>query len=348
MKNKKIGIILLLVLVLSLVFTITACDGKGDIAVTSITVPSEMELLVGETEKISYNINPFKATDKTVTFKTNAPAVATVDEEGNVTAVDIGIATIKVTASNGVNADIIVTVVKNAESISIDITENKHIFKKSDKEYDVIIASEKQDIEVPFNANVLPIGASKDIIITSNSDMVQGVSGENKLIVKSPNASAKKISVAVTFTIKKRKTQNGAIQEVTDTITINVLPYHAKSHLEVDLTKAYQRREVSNDFEEATNIYSYDKGEAHFITKNLYLKTMVIKNTIQPKFKPEIEVSVKVDGVAVNEVKKYEYNNAVYIYFDVFEKGKTKNIEVTLTENVTGQEYTQNFNIKCG
>ncbi len=61
------------------------------------------ELYEGETKQLTATIQPENTTDKTVTWSSNNTAVATVDQNGLVTAMGIGTATITVTTSNGVS-----------------------------------------------------------------------------------------------------------------------------------------------------------------------------------------------------------------------------------------------------
>lgn len=72
------------------------------IDVTSIKASNNMILLtVGDRKKIDYTILPVDATDQTVSFSSIDETVATVDKEGNVTAVKAGTTYVSGTTSNG-------------------------------------------------------------------------------------------------------------------------------------------------------------------------------------------------------------------------------------------------------
>lgn len=74
----------------------------GNIAVSKVTLnTTAVTLKPGETVQLSANIVPSTATDKAVTWDSNVPAVATVDDDGLVTAVANGSATITVTTEDG-------------------------------------------------------------------------------------------------------------------------------------------------------------------------------------------------------------------------------------------------------
>ena len=78
---------------------------------------SIFELTVGQTITLSATITPDNTTDKTVTWSSSAPAVASVDSNGKVTALAAGTATIAVTTSNGLTASCTVTVVPQTGTI---------------------------------------------------------------------------------------------------------------------------------------------------------------------------------------------------------------------------------------
>ena len=71
----------------------------GRVAVTSVSLnKSSLNLTEGETATLTATVKPDNATDKSVTWSSSDTSVATVDENGNVTAVIEGFATITATA----------------------------------------------------------------------------------------------------------------------------------------------------------------------------------------------------------------------------------------------------------
>lgn len=92
------------------------CDGCGKVltvfpAEVVVTSKTEVDLKVGETSQIEASVNPEDATDKTLTYVSDNEAVATVDENGLVTAISSGVANIAIKSSKeGVEASVKVTV----------------------------------------------------------------------------------------------------------------------------------------------------------------------------------------------------------------------------------------------
>ena len=84
------------------------------IAVTSVQLsPEAAELEVGETLTLTVTVLPENATDKTVTWSTDNASVATVAEDGTVTAVAQGTATITAAAGEA-KASCVITVIPSA------------------------------------------------------------------------------------------------------------------------------------------------------------------------------------------------------------------------------------------
>ena len=105
--------------------TAIALDGSGvtasydvvvsnvaPVLVTYVGVDGRKSLMIGEVDYLAYEILPVNASNKTVTFTSSNPAVATVNQYGMVTAVGVGSAVLTATANDGsgVQASFTVTV----------------------------------------------------------------------------------------------------------------------------------------------------------------------------------------------------------------------------------------------
>lgn len=84
--------------------TIIGKDIQNEILATSISLnQSQLSLQVGNTSQLIATILPDSATNTSVTWLSNAPSVASVDENGLVTALAVGNATITATTTDGSN-----------------------------------------------------------------------------------------------------------------------------------------------------------------------------------------------------------------------------------------------------
>lgn len=81
---------------------VTLTVEKKTVPVTGVTLnPTSLSLFTGESETLTATVEPGNATNKAVTWSTSDNTVATVDENGTVTAVGAGEATITVTTEDG-------------------------------------------------------------------------------------------------------------------------------------------------------------------------------------------------------------------------------------------------------
>jgi hypothetical protein len=108
--------------------TIKSSNGKTAVATVTVVNPpvavssvklagAPISIEGGQKVKLTANVSPSNATNKTVTFKSSATSVATVDASGNVTAVKAGTATITATAHNGVKASVKLVVTPKKTSV---------------------------------------------------------------------------------------------------------------------------------------------------------------------------------------------------------------------------------------
>ena len=94
------------------------------VSVTGVKLDkSEFKLKKGESVTLTATVEPAGATNKKVSWSSNNPSVATVDEEGKVTAVSSGEAAIIVTTEDGGHtATCTVTVLKRVTGVTLDKT----------------------------------------------------------------------------------------------------------------------------------------------------------------------------------------------------------------------------------
>lgn len=88
-------------------FTVNNCSSTipnttVNVPVSSVIVtPNSKVLNIGGTVKLTATVNPGNASNKTISWSSSAPSIATVDQNGNVRALKTGSVTIKATSSNG-------------------------------------------------------------------------------------------------------------------------------------------------------------------------------------------------------------------------------------------------------
>jgi uncharacterized repeat protein (TIGR02543 family) len=97
------------------------------IQVTGVSLnTAEITLTEGETETLEATVEPGNATNQAVTWSSSDGAVATVDEEGLVTAIAVGTATITVTTVDGGKTDTCEVIVVESEPDTYTVTFKDH------------------------------------------------------------------------------------------------------------------------------------------------------------------------------------------------------------------------------
>ena len=92
---------------------VTVCVSAKEVVVKGIYLDTgSIDIFVGESKKVSATVYPADATDKTIIWTSENETIATVDADGNITAVSKGTTTITATAS-GYTAKVLVTVSKH-------------------------------------------------------------------------------------------------------------------------------------------------------------------------------------------------------------------------------------------
>ena len=138
--------------------------------VSGVTLtPSALSLKVGD-DPFTLNaiVSPDNALNRTVNWSSSAPSVAAVDENGSVTAVADGTATITVTTDDGgYTASCVVTVIQPVTGVTLAPD---------------ILSMKVGDEPAQLTANVLPAGASdKTVIWTSSAPSVAAVDDNGRV-----------------------------------------------------------------------------------------------------------------------------------------------------------------------
>ncbi len=139
---------------------------KGEIPVEGIALSHyEMFLHEGMTAEIIPIITPTNATDQSVVWSSDNEEYATVDDNGIVTAIKIGKATISATTANGLAAECVVTVLP----IMVEKITLRKLSQSEPSEEPLSLSMEKGDVE-KLKAIISPENASDKTVTWKSSD----------------------------------------------------------------------------------------------------------------------------------------------------------------------------------
>ena len=174
--------------------TVTTHDGKKtavcDVAVrqavhvTGVELDkSEIEVLIGNTEKLNATVLPGNADDKSVTWKSSDENIAAVDSEGNVTGVGVGSATVTVTTVNGAKtAECAVTVNPVAVTgVALDKTEITVEEGKVMKLVSTVLPGNATDKTVAWSTS------NPDVATVDHNGIVKGVAAGTATVTVTTN-----------------------------------------------------------------------------------------------------------------------------------------------------------------
>ena len=149
-----------------------ACDKTpSTVAVTSVSVsPSSVTLTEGESKALSATVSPSDATDKSVSWTSSAPDVASVTSSGNVTAIKAGSATITVKTTDG------------GKTATCAVTVNAKVFPVTGVTLDAKTKELVEGESFTLKATVAPDNATdKSVTWTSSAPEVATVDANGKV-----------------------------------------------------------------------------------------------------------------------------------------------------------------------
>lgn len=183
--------------------TITTTSGKtasfdmtAVLPAEKIKVPETLDIIKGQSQKITPVITPSDHND-TITFSSSNESVATVSEDGTVTAVDKGTATIKVSGTNKVYANTTVNVLVPATAVNLTkaVTDKPITINTGSS---ITLQSTTKDTTIGFN--LTPDTSTDNVTVTSSAPSIASVSeGKNgKFTVKGEAKGVATITVTAT------------------------------------------------------------------------------------------------------------------------------------------------------
>ena len=185
---------------------VAAQDGSGQYAECKVTVSAptkpvtnvslnktELELAVGDTEKLTAKVEPSDATNQKVTWESNATNVATVDNSGKVTAVSEGTATITAKAGEQ-TATCTVTVTKADVKVTQITISGKNTLNVND------VATLTADVQPgdATNKTVVWTSENPDVVKVENGKVTALMPGQAVIKATAQDGS----NVVGMFTIK--------------------------------------------------------------------------------------------------------------------------------------------------
>ena len=131
-----------------------------NVEVTGVSLDkSQVDLIIGNSGKLTATVSPSNASDKSVSWSSSNTSVISVDQSGNLSAKDIGDATITVKTANGKTAS--ATVYSDVESISLSVTNqyiSKHGGAPSSATLKVTTVPQVKDAKITWNTPSYPTG----------------------------------------------------------------------------------------------------------------------------------------------------------------------------------------------
>ena len=164
--------------------TATAANGLSDSCSVTVADPDipvadisldrhELNMLTGGTDTLVATVSPDNATDKSVSWASSDPGVVSVDQEGNLSALKPGNATITATAANGLSDSCSVTVADPDIPVA-DISLDRHELNLLTGGTDTLIAT------------ITPDDATEEILWTSSDESIVTVDQNGNLKAVAP------------------------------------------------------------------------------------------------------------------------------------------------------------------
>ncbi|MCR5206298.1 MAG: Ig-like domain-containing protein [Lachnospiraceae bacterium] len=189
--------------------------GTG-VAVTGVSVsPATLSLTKGTSGKLTATVSPENASVKTVNWSSSNESVATVDNSGNVTAVNAGTATITATTTNGNKTATATITVTAPEETNVSVTG----VTISPKTLSMVIGSSSD-----LTATVSPENASNKAVILSSSDT--GVATVNNGRVTAVSAGTATITAT---TVDGAKTDTCAVTVTASAVAVTGVTANPKT-----------------------------------------------------------------------------------------------------------------------
>ena len=302
-------------------FTIKAAD----IAVTSLKLnKTSASINVGSTLQLSTTISPSNATNKTLTYSSSNTAIATVDNNGKVTAKKAGTVTITVKSNNNKTATCSITV----KALDIAITSLK--LNKTSATISVGSSLQLSTTITPSNATnkTLTYSSSNTSIATvdKNGKVTAKKAGSATITVKSNNGKTATCKITVqnvnVTSLKFNKTSASINVGSTLQLSTTIFPSNATNK-----TLTYSSSNTSIATVDANGKVTAKKAGTVTITvKSHNNKTATCKITVN---------NVNATSISLNPMIKSLYEGESFSITASFSPSNTTNKSLTYSSNNT-------------
>ena len=290
------------------VITATATDGSGVKATCSVSViatpaegvtietPDKTTFKAGESIKLNATVLPETTTDKTITWTSSNLAVATVDENGNVTAVGVGTVIITATTSNGktytttltVEPTLATSLTLNRTSASLKVANTIQLSARftpaTTTNQTVEWSTSNESVAKVNTSGLVTAKALGTCVITATAKDGSGVSASCELVVGETSAESITISPKGPFTIKIGETVSLSATVLPETATDKSVSWLAQtSAVKVDQNGLVTGLAVGDSWVSATN----SAGHADYVN---FTVTPILVEEIEIENQLSIEV----------------------------------------------------------
>lgn len=227
--------------------------GGGDVAVTGVSLnKTSTSIQVGALEQLTATVEPSNATNKAVNWSSNPTSVATVDNNGNVTAVAEGTATITVTTQDGNKTATCTVTVTPASSDPVAVT----------------------GVSLNKTSTTLTVGGSETLTATvqpSNATNKAVTWSSNPTSVATVDSNGKVTAVAEGTATITVTTQDGN-KTATCTVTVNAAPPTPPTPPTTDLTlhipEIYEASTAAGGYNTPLSVFGGREYEVFYINRD--------------------------------------------------------------------------------
>ena len=312
---------------------------------------SEIELYTGHTKTIAYTVYPTDATNKNVSFISDHPEIASVNQSGEITALSSGSAIITLTAADGSGVIKIIDVVIRQSISSLTIENNDIALNVGEC--------------MPLDVLIDPIDAyNKELTYTSSDPSVASVdnngnitalsSGKTVINIRSTDQSEKELRVEINVTnpVKSIKFEKDSYELTVGEkllLTVSILPNDADNKDVIfessneDIVRINSRGKITAVQEGSAFITVYSKENSE-VTDNCII-TIKSKDVSIPVTSDEPLNEPKMNDETVSETKDHKDTYEEGITDETTDSDTADTVDLTITrEPMQREEATKKYN----